>query len=50
MEKTKYYELIIELIGRYNKDEISKEIIDRIPKEDIQAARNWAYKKQKNRP
>ena len=46
---SKYYELIMDLLDFYNQDKISKEIIDRIPKEDIQAARKGVYQMQKNR-
>jgi hypothetical protein len=45
----KYYEIIMDLLEWYNKDQISKEVIDCIPQEDIQAARRWTYQKQKNR-
>lgn len=46
----KYYELIMDLLEYYNQDKVAKEVIDNIPKDQIQAARNWAYQKQKNRP
>lgn len=46
---TKYYEIIMELLEWYNLDEIPKKVIDALPPEDIQAARKWAYQKQKNR-
>lgn len=39
----------MDLIAFYNQDKVKKEVIDCIPGEDIQAARKWAYQKQKNR-
>lgn len=45
----RYFELILHLLDAYNKNEVSKEVVDWISKEDRQAAKNWAYREAKSR-